>query len=62
MEKKELDTVKSYDDFDVYNFQNKEVLLDKLIYLGFTNLEWPKRFLYETWYNSIQQIFEPNLE
>ena len=43
-----FDGVKSYDDFDVYNSKNKEVMFHKPIYLGFTFWEWSKLFMYET--------------
>ena len=37
--KTNFDSVKTYDNFHVYYFKNKEVMFDKPIYLGFTLLE-----------------------
>ena len=47
----DFDSVKSYDDFDVYNFKNIEVMFDKQNYLGLAILESSKQSMYETYYD-----------
>ena len=39
---------KSFEKCDSYTFKQNEVLMDKLIYLGFTVLEFSKLHMYET--------------
>ena len=39
---------KTYENCDTYTFKQNEVLMDKLIYLGFTVLELSKLLMYET--------------
>ena len=48
---------KSYEDCDSYTFKQKEVLMDKPIYLGFTVLELSKLLMYETYYDILQPYF-----
>ena len=57
-----FDCEKANQDFDVYNFKDNEVMFDKPIYLGFTNLELAKMFLYKTYYDTLQTVFDPNLK
>ena len=60
--KRDFDGVKTYQDFDCCNFNSKEVIVDKPIYLGFTFLKFSKLFTYEPYYNFLQPFFDPNLE
>ena len=48
---------KSYENYDSYIFKQKEVLLDKPIYLGFSVLELSKFLMYETYYDKLQPNF-----
>ena len=48
---------KSYENCDSYTFKQKEVLMDKPIYLGFAVLELSKLLMYETSYDIIQPYF-----
>ena len=45
---------KSYTIYDTYTFKQKEVFMDKPIYLGFAVLELSKLLMYETYYNKLQ--------
>ena len=45
---------KSYENCDSYTFKQKEVLMDKPIYLGFSVLEVSKILMYETYYDKLQ--------
>ena len=47
----------SYENYDSYTFKQNEVLMDKPIYVGFSVLEMSKIFLYETYYDILQQYF-----
>ena len=49
---------KSYENCDSYTFKQKEVLVDKPIYLGFTILELSKLLMYETYYDKLQPYFK----
>ena len=48
---------KAYENCDSYTFKQNEVLMDKLIYLGFTVLELSKLHMYETYYDKLQSYF-----
>ena len=48
---------KSYENCDSYAFKQKEVLLEKPIYLGFSVLELSKFLMYETYYDKLQPYF-----
>ena len=48
---------KWYENCDSYSFKQNEVLMDKLIYLGFTILEMIKLHMYETYYDRLQPYF-----
>ena len=48
---------KSYENCDSYTFRQKEVLMDKPIYLGFSVLELSKLLMYETYYDKLQPYF-----
>ena len=47
---------KSHENFDSYTFKQNEVLMDKPIYLGFSELELSKLLMYET-YNDKSQPY-----
>ena len=47
---------KSYENYDSYTFKKNEVVMDKAIYVGFSNLELSKLHMYEhimIYYNHI---------
>ena len=44
---------KSYENFIRYTFKQKEVLIDKPIYLGFSLLELSELLLYKTYYDRL---------
>ena len=46
---------KSYENCDSFVFRKKEVVMDKLIYLGFAGLS--KLHMYETYYDRLKQYF-----
>ena len=48
---------KSYENFDSYSFKQKEVLMIKSNYLGFSILELSKFLLYELYYDDLQPFF-----
>ena len=48
---------KSYENCYSYTFKQKEVLMDKPIYLGFSVLELSKLLMYETFYDKLQPYF-----
>ena len=48
---------KSYENCDSYTFKQREVLMDKPIYLGFTVLELSKLLMHETYYDILQPYF-----
>ena len=48
---------KSYENCDSYTFKKNEVLMDKLIYLGFAVLELSKLHMYDTYYDKLQPFF-----
>ena len=48
---------KSYEKYDSYTFKQNEVLLDKLIYLGYSDLELSNLLMYETYYDKLQPYF-----
>ena len=48
---------KSYENSDSYTFKQKEVLVDKPLYLGFSVLDLSKLFMYETYYDNLQPYF-----
>ena len=45
---------KSYENYDSHTFKQKEVLMDKPIYLGFAVLELSKLHMYETYFHILQ--------
>ena len=47
----------SYEKYDSNTFKQHEVLMDKLIYLGFSVLELSKLFMYEACYDRLQPYF-----
>ena len=49
---------RSYENDDRYTFKQKEVLLEKPIYLGFSVQELSKFLVYETYYDKIQPYFK----
>ena len=53
---------KSYENCDSYTFKQKQVLMDKPFYLGFTVLELSKLLLYETYYDQLQPYFGQNIQ
>ena len=57
-----FDGGKSCDKFDGYICMNKEVLFDKPIHLAFVILDLSKRYIYETYFNTLQLFFDPNPE
>ena len=48
---------KSYENCDSYTIKQNEVLMDKLIHLGFCMLELSKLHMYETYYDILQPYF-----
>ena len=48
---------KSYENCDSYVFKRNELLMDKLIYLGFAVLELSKLHMYQTYYDNLQPYF-----
>ena len=48
----------SYVNYDSYTFKQKEVLVDKPIYLGFSVLELSKLSMYETYNDKLQPYFK----
>ena len=48
---------KSYENCDTYTFKQNEVLMDKLIYLGFSVLELSKLLVYETCFDKLKPYF-----
>ena len=48
---------KSYENFDSYSFKQKEVLMIKSNYLGFSILVLSKFLLYELYYDDLQPFF-----
>ena len=48
---------KSYENCDSYTHKQKEVLMDKPIYLGFSVLELSKIIMHETYYDKLQPYF-----
>ena len=48
---------KSYENCDSYTHKQKEVPMDKPIYLGFSVLELSKLLMYETYYNLLEPYF-----
>ena len=48
---------KSYDKYDSSTFNHKELLVDKLLYLGCVVLELSKLPIYETYFRKIATIF-----
>ena len=49
---------KCYTNYDSYTFKQKEVLMDKPIYLGSILLELSKIIMYETYYDNLQAYFK----
>ena len=47
----------SSETYDSYIFKQNEVLVDKLIYLGFSVLELSKLLMYKTYYDKLQPFF-----
>ena len=48
---------KSFESYDSYTFKQKEVLMDKPIYLDLSVLELSKLLMYETYYEKLQPCF-----
>ena len=48
---------KSFENCDSYTFKQNEVLIDKLIFLGFAILEISKLHMYDTYYDKLQPFF-----
>ena len=44
---------KSFENYDGYTFKQNEVLMDRPIYLGFSELELSELLLYETYYDLV---------
>ena len=58
-----MEFIKSYEKYDSYTFKQNEILMDKLIYLGFSVLELSKLHMYETYYDILQPYFgQENLQ
>ena len=54
---------KSYENYDSYTFKQKQVVMDKAIYVGFAILELSKLHMYETYYDTLQPYFgQENLQ
>ena len=49
---------KCYTNYDSYTFKQKEVLMDKPIYLGSILLELSKIIMYETYFDNLQAYFK----
>ena len=47
----------SYENYDSYTFKQNEVLLDKPIYLGFSELQLSKLLMRETYYDKLQPYY-----
>ena len=58
----QFERMKSYQVFDVYVFNIKEVRFDKPIYLGFRILKLSKLSTHETYYKIMQSFFDSKLE
>ena len=52
----------SYNSFEAFSLQPKDVLSGKPIHLGYANVELSKLLMYETYYDNLQTSFDPNLE
>ena len=48
---------KSYENCDSYTFKQNEILMDKLLNLGFSVLELSKLLRYEAYYDKLQPYF-----
>ena len=54
---------KSYENYDSYTFQQNQVVMDKVIYVGRSFLEISKLHMYETYYDTLQPYFgQENLQ
>ena len=53
---------KSYENYDRYTFKQNEVLMAKLIYLGFNVLELSKLSMYETYYDKLQPLLQEKIQ
>ena len=60
--KMNFDGMMSWNIIEVSKFRSKKELFDKPINRGFATLEHSKRFMYEIYYDTFQQFFDPNLE
>ena len=55
--------INQYENFDSYTFKQNEILMDNLLYLGFSVLELSKLHMYETYYDKLQPYFrEKNIQ